>query len=46
MGADGATRHALENLKSLFLAKLYAIEDVAEGIASFEARRKPEWRHT
>ncbi len=31
--------------RGLFLGRLYEVEDVAEGIASFEQRRKPEWQH-
>jgi cyclohexa-1,5-dienecarbonyl-CoA hydratase len=44
-GTGGYDRPALEAMNNLFLEKLYNIEDVAEGIASFEGRRKPEWRH-
>jgi cyclohexa-1,5-dienecarbonyl-CoA hydratase len=44
-GSDGYRRESLERLKGLFMDKLYRIEDVAEGIASFEERRKPEWKH-
>jgi len=29
----------------LFLSRLYKIEDVNEGIASFREKRKPEWKH-
>lgn len=29
----------------LFLSRLYKIEDVNEGIASFNEKRKPEWKH-
>lgn len=35
----------LEAFKALFLAELYRLEDVAEGIQSFEERRPPQWRH-
>lgn len=35
----------LNDFKELFLSKLYVLEDVAEGIASFEDRRPPEWKH-
>jgi cyclohexa-1,5-dienecarbonyl-CoA hydratase len=35
----------LDAFKELFLAKLYPLEDVAEGIRSFEERRPPEWKH-
>jgi cyclohexa-1,5-dienecarbonyl-CoA hydratase len=41
----GSPRAALEEMKSVFLERLYEIEDVGEGIASFEERRKPEWKH-
>lgn len=44
-GAGGYDRLALEAMNTLFLEELYDIEDVSEGIASFEQRRKPEWRH-
>jgi cyclohexa-1,5-dienecarbonyl-CoA hydratase len=29
----------------LFLSRLYKIEDVNEGISSFNEKRKPEWKH-
>jgi cyclohexa-1,5-dienecarbonyl-CoA hydratase len=46
MTASGGIRwEALEGMNSLFLSKLYEIEDVAEGIASFAERRKPEFKH-
>ena len=45
MGGGGPDRESLERLKTLFLEELYAIEDVKEGIASFEERRPPEWKH-
>lgn len=45
MGAGGPDRESLERLKTLFLEELYTIEDVKEGIASFEERRQPEWKH-
>ncbi len=32
-------------VKDLFLNRLYKIEDVNEGIASFTEKRKPEWKH-
>jgi len=44
-GARGYDRSALEGMNALFLDKLFDIEDVAEGIASFEERRKPSWNH-
>ena len=35
----------LDDLKALFMSELYRLEDVAEGIKSFEERRPPEWKH-
>ena len=35
----------LGQFRQLFLDKLYRLEDVAEGIASFTERRKPQWKH-
>jgi cyclohexa-1,5-dienecarbonyl-CoA hydratase len=35
----------LEAFKSLFLAELYRLEDVSEGIRSFDERRPPKWQH-
>jgi cyclohexa-1,5-dienecarbonyl-CoA hydratase len=35
----------LAALELLFLTKLYQVGDVAEGIASFEEKRRPEWKH-
>ncbi len=32
-------------VKDLFLNRLYKIEDVNEGIASFREKRKPVWKH-
>jgi cyclohexa-1,5-dienecarbonyl-CoA hydratase len=32
-------------VNDLFLNELYQIEDVAEGIASFNEKRKPQWKH-
>jgi cyclohexa-1,5-dienecarbonyl-CoA hydratase len=32
-------------VRDLFLDRLYKIEDVNEGIASFREKRKPEWKH-
>ncbi len=32
-------------LEKLFLDRLYRIEDVSEGIASFSEKRKPQWKH-
>lgn len=46
--AKGVTEGAAERLdhfKALFMSELYRLEDVAEGIASFEERRRPEWKH-
>ena len=42
---DERSAQRLEFFKELFLAKLYVLEDVAEGIESFENRRPPEWKH-
>ena len=42
---DERSAERLEFFKELFLAKLYDLEDVAEGIESFENRRPPEWKH-
>ena len=39
------TPSALEQAKQLFLGDLYRLEDVAEGISSFEQKRKPVWKH-
>ena len=44
-GAGLYRRESLEELKKLFMERLYKLEDVAEGIASFEEKRKPEWKH-
>lgn len=35
----------LDHFKALFMSELYHLEDVAEGIESFEERRPPEWKH-
>jgi cyclohexa-1,5-dienecarbonyl-CoA hydratase len=35
----------LDAFKAMFMSELYRLEDVAEGIASFEERRAPEWKH-
>jgi cyclohexa-1,5-dienecarbonyl-CoA hydratase len=35
----------LDAFKALFMSELYRLEDVAEGIKSFEERRPPEWKH-
>lgn len=32
-------------INEFFLDRLYKIEDVKEGIASFREKRKPEWKH-
>ena len=42
---DERSAERLEFFKELFLSKLYKLEDVTEGIASFEERRAPEWKH-
>jgi cyclohexa-1,5-dienecarbonyl-CoA hydratase len=44
-GFDERSAERLGDFKELFLSRLYTLEDVAEGIASFEQRRKPEWIH-
>jgi cyclohexa-1,5-dienecarbonyl-CoA hydratase len=44
-GGGAYDRQALEEIKRLFLDRLYQLEDVAEGIKSFEERRKPVWTH-
>jgi len=41
---EGAAE-GLDHFKTLFLSELYRLDDVAEGIASFEERRKPVWQH-
>ncbi len=38
-------RQRMDDMNKLFIDELYKIEDVAEGIASFAERRKPEWKH-
>jgi len=35
----------LEDSNALFMSELYRLEDVTEGIKSFEERRPPEWKH-
>jgi len=35
----------LADFNALFMSELYRLEDVAEGIASFEERRAPVWKH-
>jgi cyclohexa-1,5-dienecarbonyl-CoA hydratase len=35
----------LDHFKALFMSELYHLEDVTEGIESFEERRPPEWKH-
>lgn len=46
LGAGAHRVEALEHLKRLFLDRLYRLEDVREGIAAFEEKRKPEWKHS
>ncbi len=41
---EGAAE-GLHRFKTLFMDELYRLDDVAEGIASFEERRKPVWKH-
>jgi cyclohexa-1,5-dienecarbonyl-CoA hydratase len=45
IGAGEYRRERLEQIEQLFLGELYELDDVEEGIRSFEERRKPEWRH-
>jgi cyclohexa-1,5-dienecarbonyl-CoA hydratase len=45
LGGGTADTTALRTLKDFFLARLYALDDVEEGIRSFEERRSPEWKH-
>lgn len=45
VGAGACHRGTLEDINELFLDRLYRLADVAEGIAAFEAKRKPEWKH-
>jgi len=42
---DERREEQLDVFKKLFLSKLYKLEDVTEGIASFEERRAAEWKH-
>ena len=42
---DDRSEEQLDVFKELFLSKLYLLEDVAEGIDSFEERRPPVWKH-
>ena len=42
---DDRSRAELEVYKDLFLSKLYELDDVTEGIESFEKRRAPVWKH-
>ena len=35
----------LDAFKAVFMSELYRLEDVTEGIASFEERRAPAWKH-
>jgi cyclohexa-1,5-dienecarbonyl-CoA hydratase len=44
-GGGEYDRGRLEELRTMFLEELYALEDVEEGIKSFEERRRPEWKH-
>jgi cyclohexa-1,5-dienecarbonyl-CoA hydratase len=45
LGAAAPERGRFEALNEFFLDRLYRLEDVAEGIASFEEKRKPAWKH-
>jgi cyclohexa-1,5-dienecarbonyl-CoA hydratase len=42
--AEGSAER-LNHCKALFMSELYRLEDVSEGITSFEERRPPEWKH-
>jgi len=42
--AEGSAER-LDHFKALFMSELYRLDDVAEGITSFEERRPPEWKH-
>jgi len=44
-GVSEANSEPLESSNRLFMSELYRLEDVAEGIKSFEERRPPEWKH-
>ena len=44
-GVDENSRERLDVYKELFTSKLYELDDVAEGIDSFEKRRPPVWKH-
>jgi cyclohexa-1,5-dienecarbonyl-CoA hydratase len=35
----------LDHFRALFMSELYRLDDVAEGIKSFEERSPPEWKH-
>lgn len=45
VGAGAHDADRLKALEDMFLIDLYRLEDVAEGITSFEERRPPEWKH-
>jgi cyclohexa-1,5-dienecarbonyl-CoA hydratase len=45
IGAGAGDEKESAALREMFLGDLYRIEDVEEGIASFEGKRKPEWKH-
>lgn len=45
-GLKGSSTKPVDTIvDDLFLNRLYQIEDVAEGIASFREKRKPQWKH-
>jgi cyclohexa-1,5-dienecarbonyl-CoA hydratase len=44
-GSGGYCRETLDGVKQLFLDELYELEDVAEGMASFAEKRRPQWKH-
>jgi len=41
----GGCAERLDYFKAVFMSKLYRLEDVGEGIKSFEERRAPAWKH-
>ncbi len=45
LGAGADDGASLRKLTELFVSKLYRLADVEEGIAAFEQKRKPVWKH-
>lgn len=45
IGRDQPFDDALEATENLYLADLRSLEDMAEGVAAFLAKRPPVWRH-